>query len=142
MHSGWICLEWGRSCACYLLPAPCIKMFDFLVWNIYFVLYFSKYKDVRCWLFIEFWYCTYLHILHAFSRVFNIDRCWSGFCSFNVFVVQLFLIMVSVERKWKLLTSRRCWSEMAALISYFFPFLQTDISHTILFLIICLMKRY
>ena len=30
MHSGWICLEWGRCCACYLIPAPYITMCDFL----------------------------------------------------------------------------------------------------------------
>ena len=29
MHRGWIFLEWGRCCACYLLPAPCITMCDF-----------------------------------------------------------------------------------------------------------------
>jgi hypothetical protein len=29
MHSVWICLEWGRCCACYPLPAPYITMRDF-----------------------------------------------------------------------------------------------------------------
>ena len=29
MHSGWICLEWGQCCACYLLSAPYITMCDF-----------------------------------------------------------------------------------------------------------------
>jgi hypothetical protein len=29
VHSGWFCLECGRFCACYLLPAPYITMCDF-----------------------------------------------------------------------------------------------------------------
>lgn len=31
MHSGWICLELGQCCACYLLPAPYITMCDFFI---------------------------------------------------------------------------------------------------------------
>jgi hypothetical protein len=50
------------------------------VWSQYFVLYLSKYKDVRCWLSIEFWYCTwsmsnvmYCKLASNYLRISNED---------------------------------------------------------------------
>ena len=72
MHSGWICLEWGRCCACYLhLISRCVIFY--LIFNIFF-------SRANIWQFL----CTYKRFYFK-TKIWERSADTEHDCNFNTF---------------------------------------------------------